>query len=665
MFRSFGFWKFEFVSKLGPARKAGSPEAQFRYSDLFALFLPAELQGGPPCPPIEKLSKMNGYMEKILRVNLTNRTHTVEQVDQQWLQSFLGGRGLATEFYSNEVESTVDPLSPENKIVFATGPAVGTGCISAASCYVVSKSPLTGSIACAKTRGHFGAEIKFAGYDGMIIEGAADSPVILAIMENKVLFKPALHLWGRSTIETERVFKEELKDEWGARETYMACIGPAGEQQLAIATLISDGFLSVGGAGIGAIMGSKNLKGIAVKGEHSVQVADGNRLLQAVTTMINKLNGSAITSELMPQWGTAFLVRLCNQKGMLPQNNFQSTSVLNIKSLGTEAIATAFALRSRGCFACPIACLKKADLKHPIFQGKGVAPTYMAIGSLGTNLGIVDLEAIGRANMLCAEMGLDPIATGGLFATSMDLIEKGVVSTEEFQLDLKFGAADVLVNSMELLSTNKSYGARMGAGGKALAENFGSPELFMGVKGAPLASFDPRAIQGLGLHFATCNQGPHHAYGYTFIDELLNVHSSMDPWDIEGKPELVKEYQDMTAVMDSLGFCNWLLLGLKFTNLVPMTNAVLGTQYKATDLLEMGERIWNMERLFNYRAGFTGEDDRLPDRFTKEPLADGPAEGQVSRLLEMLPRYYELRGWSPEGNPLPETVERLGLSELA
>jgi len=608
---------------------------------------------------------MNGYMGRILRVNLTERKYAREEVEQEWLRSTLGGRGLAAMIYTNEVDSSGDPLSAQNKIIYATGPLVGTGCISAASCYVVSKSSLTGTIGCAKTRGHFGAELKYAGYDALIIEGVADSPVILALMEDKVLFKPALHLWGRNTIEAERIFKNEMQDDWGARETYMACIGPAGEQQLPMATVVSDGFLSVGGAGIGSIMGAKNLKGIAVKGQRSVQVADGNRLVQAVTTMINKLNGSAITSELMPQWGTAFLVRLCNQKGMLPQNNFQSTSILNIKNLGTDAIATAFALRSRGCFACPIACLKKTDLRHPIFQGKGVAPTYMAIGSLGTNLGIVDLEAIGRANMLCAEMGLDPIATGGLFATVMDLIEKGVVSPEEFKVDLKFGAADVLVNGIELLSAKKSYAERMGAGGKALAEYFGSPELFMGVKGAPMASFDPRAIQGLGLHFATCTQGPHHAYGYTFIDELLNVHKVLDPWDINGKPELVKEYQDMTAAMDSLGFCNWLLLGLKFTNLVPMTNAVLGAQYKAPDLMEIGERIWNMERLFNGKAGFTDEDDRLPDRFVKEPLAGGPAEGQISRVVEMLPKYYELRGWSEEGKPRAETLRRLGLEGFA
>ncbi len=608
---------------------------------------------------------MYGYMGKILRVNLSERKHTVEQLDQELLEGFLGGRGLATVIYASEVEAGVDPLSEGNKVVFATGPLVGTGCISAASCYVVAKSSLTGTIACAKTRGHFGAELKFAGYDALIIEGKADSPVVLGLMEGKVLFKPALHLWGRNTVESERTFKAEMKDDWGARETYMACIGPAGERQLPIATLTSDGFLSVGGAGIGAIMGAKNLKGIAVKGEQSVRVADGSRLVQAVTTMINKLNGSPITSELMPQWGTAFLVRLCSQKGMLPQNNFQSAGIENIKNLGTEAIATAFPLRSRGCFACSISCLKKTDLKHPIFQGRGVGPTYMAIGSLGTNLGIADLEAVGRANMLCAEMGLDPIATGGLFATAMELVEKGMVSSEEFKLDLRFGASDVLVKGMELVSTKKGHAGRMVGNGKALAENFSSPELFMGVKGAPLASFDPRAIQGLGLHFATCNQGPHHAYGYTFIDELLNVHNSMDPWDIEGKPELVKEYQDMTAVMDSLGFCNWLLLGLKFTNLVPMANAVLGTQYKATDLLDIGERVWNFERLFNSKAGFSGEDDRLPDRFTQQPIREGPAEGQVSRVPEMLPEYYEIRGWSEGGVALPETLRRLGLEANA
>jgi aldehyde:ferredoxin oxidoreductase len=607
---------------------------------------------------------MNGYMGSILRVNLTERKYTVEQVDQAWLQSYLGGRGLATKIYSDEVDSSIDPLSEENKIVFASGPLVGTGCISAASCYVVSKSTITGGIACGKTRGHFGAELKFAGHDGLIIEGKADSPVVLSLMDGRVLFKPALHLWGRNTIDSGRIFKEDMKDDWGARETYMTFIGPAGEQQLPIATLISDGFLAVGGGGIGAIMGAKNLKGIAVKGQHSVQVADGNRLLQAVTSMINKLNGSPITSELMPQWGTAFLVRLCSQKGMLPQSNFQSASVENIKNLGTDAISSAFALRSRGCFACSIACLKKTDLRHPIFQGRGVAPTYMAIGSLGTNLGVMDLEAVGRANMLCAEMGLDPIATGGLFATAMELIEKGGLSSEDIKLDLKFGAADVLVKGMELVSTKKGFAERLGMGGKVLAENFGAPELFMGVKGAPLASFDPRAIQGLGLHFATCNQGPHHAYGYTFVDELLSVHNSMDPWDTEGKPELVKEYQDMTAVMDSLGFCNWLLLGLKFSNLLPMTNAVLGSQYKAPELMEIGERAWNLERLFNSKAGITGGDDRLPDRFTKEPIGDGPAEGQVSRVPEMLPKYYELRGWTEEGTVRPETLQRLGLQEL-
>lgn len=607
---------------------------------------------------------MNGYMGKVLRVDLTHRRHSVEEPDEKWLADFLGGRGLATRYYVGEVEPGADPLSPQNKLVFAAGPLVGTGCTSAASCYVVSKSPLTGIITCAKTRGHFGAELKFAGYDALIVEGEADSPVVLALMDDRVLFRPALHLWNRSTIETEQFFKDEMKDDWGARETYLACIGPAGAQSLPLATLTSDGFLSVGGAGIGAIMGAKNLKGIAVKGQHSVRVADGNRLVQAVSTMINKLSGSALTSELMPQWGTAFLVHLCNQKGVLPKHNFQSTSLENVRNLGTEAIAGAFALRSRGCFACPIACLKKTDLRHPVFRGKGIAPTYMAIGSLGTNLGITDLEAVGRANMLCSEMGLDPIATGGLLATALELLHKGRLSAADLGLELRFGAAEDLVKAMELVATSKEFAGYLGPGGKSLAENCGAPELFMGARGGALASFDPRAIQGLGLHFATCNQGPHHAYAYTFIDELLNVHRQMDPWDIEGKPELVKEHQDMTAAMDSLGFCNWLLMGLKFTNLVPMTNAVLGSQHKVQDLMEVGERLWNLERLFNSSAGVAGAEDHLPDRFTREPLPEGPAQGQVSRVPEMLPDYYQLRGWSAQGMPLVETLKRLGLEGM-
>jgi aldehyde:ferredoxin oxidoreductase len=607
---------------------------------------------------------MYGYMGKILRVNLTEGKHTVEQINEEWLKSFLGGRGLATRMYMDEVNAEIDPLSVQNKIVFLTGPLVGTGTISSASCYVVTKSWLTGTLACAKTRGHFGAELKFAGYDGLIIEGMAESPVVLCLMDGKIMFKPALHLWGRTTVEAERVFKEEIKDEWEARETYLATIGPAGERQLPIATITGDGFLSVGGAGIGAIMGAKNLKGIAVKGQHSVLVADGGRLMQVVTTMMNKLNVSPITSELMPQWGTAFLVRLCNQKGMLPKNNFQSVSIDIVKNIGTEAIAGAMALRSRGCFSCPIACLKKTDLRHPLFRGRGVAPTYMAIGSLGTNCGVMDLEGISRANMLCAEMGLDPIATGGLFATAMELVEKDIVSPDELKLDLKFGDAETLIKAMELVSTKKGHANRLGGGGRNLVETYASPQLFMGVKGAPLASFDPRAIQGLGLHFATCNHGPHHTYGYTFIDELLNVHRDADSWEIDGKPELVKECQDMTAVMDSLGFCNWILLGLKFANLIPMVNAALGTQYKTDELMENGERIWNLERVFNGRAGFSERDDQLPERFTKEPISEGPAQGQVSRVPEMLPRYYELRGWSEEGNPLPETLARLGLEGI-
>ncbi|UCE78386.1 MAG: aldehyde ferredoxin oxidoreductase family protein [Nitrospiraceae bacterium] len=605
---------------------------------------------------------MNGWVGRCLRVNLTEGRHTVEELNPALLETFLGGRGLGITVFSHEVSPETEPLSPENKLVFSSGPLVGTGAVTGASCNVITMSSLTGTIACAKMRGHFGAEMKYAGFDMIIVEGKAETPVILSISNDTVRIIPALEYWGRQTSETEDMFKKSLDNQWAARETFLVSIGPAGERQLPMATIINDRFLAVGGAGIGAVMGSKNLKAIAVKGQHSLEVADGDRFVQVVNTLINKLNSAPLTSQSMTQWGTAFLVGLCYQKGILPKNNFQQSSV-SLKNISTDALENAFALRSRGCFACPIACIKKTDMKHHAYEGRGMVPTYLAIGSLGANCGISNLSAIGMANMLCADMGLDPVAVGGTVATLMELVEKKIATAEELKIDLRFGNENAVLDTLRLIATKKGHAQRLGPGAKAIAESYERPDVFMGVKGLPLAPFDPRAIQGMGLHFATCNYGPHHLYGYTFIDELLNVHEDSDPSGIEGKPALTKRYQDITAVMDSLGLCNWPLMGLKFKNFVPMVNSCLGTHYTADDLLLIGERIWNAERLFNMKAGLNASDDILPKRFTDEPIADGPGEGQVSRVNEMLPEYYRERGWDEHGKPLPETVKNLGLED--
>jgi aldehyde:ferredoxin oxidoreductase len=606
---------------------------------------------------------MDGWNGRCLRVNLSEGKHTIEEIDRRLLDKFLGGRGLGVKVYSDEVDPKTDSLGPENKLIFVSGPLVGTGAVTGASCNVVTKSALSGTIACAKMRGHFGAELKFAGFDMIIVEGKAESPVVLSIADDKVSFQPGLELWGRTTSETEAVFKRNLTDQWAARETYLVSIGPAGENLVPLSNIINDGFLSVGGAGIGAVMGSKNLKAIAVKGNHSVSVADSERFVRVVTTLINKLNSAPLTSQSMSAWGSAFFVGVCHQKGILPLRNFQTVAFRESKDIGTDALSDAFALRSRGCFACPIACIKKTDMNDPLFKGKGMAPTYLAIGALGLNCGVTDLTTIGTANMICGEMGLDPIAVGGTVATAMELVDKGIASKDTLKLELRFGQGEDLLQALRLMATKKGHAKRIGKGGQALAEEYGQSKCFMGVKGLPMAPFDPRGIQGMGLHFATCNYGPHHLYAYTFIDEVLSVHEAFDPWSIEGKPELVKQYQDMTAVMDSLGLCNWPLMGLKFNNFVPMINSCLGTEYKADDLFMIGERIWNQERLYNIRAGFDHGHDTLPTRFFQEPIADGPAQGQISKVNEMLPRYYELRGWSERGDPRPETLKSLGLEE--
>ena len=604
---------------------------------------------------------MNGWTGRCLRVNLSENDFQTEEIPQELMERFLGGRGLGVKVLSNEMDPQVDPLSPDSKIIFVSGPLVGTGAVTGASCNVVTKSALSGTIACAKMRGHFGAELKFAGFDMIIVEGKADSPVILSILDDKINIQPAPEYWGRTTSQTEDLFLRSLSDQWAARETYLLSIGPAGEKLVPLANIVNDGFLSVGGAGIGAVMGSKNLKAIAVKGSHSVTVADGNRFTQVVTTLINKLNSAPLTSQSMTSAGSAFFVSLCYQKGILPFKNFQTSSFEGSGNVGTAALSSAFALRSRGCFACPIACIKKTDISNPLFKGKGMAPTYLAIGALGLNCGIIDLTTIATANMICSEMGLDPIAAGGTVATAMELVEKGVAAMDDLKLEFRFGLGEDLLQALTFVATKKGHAKRLGKGGEALAREYGNPKYFMGVKGLPMAPFDPRAIQGMGLHFATSNYGPHHLYAYTFIEEVLNVHEKLDPWTAEGKPELVKRYQDTTAVMDSLGLCNWPLMGLKFNNFVPMVNSGLGTGYRADDLLLIGERIWNLERLFNLQAGFDGGDDILPERFLKEPVPDGPAKGQISKLDEMLKVYYNLRGWNGEGKALPETLKTLEL----
>jgi len=605
---------------------------------------------------------MYGWTGRCLRVNLSENKHWVEEIDPKLLDKFLGGRGLGVKVYSDEVDPQTDPLGPENKLIFVSGPMVGTGAVTGASCNVVTKSALSGTIACAKMRGHFGAELKFAGFDMIIIEGRAESPVILSILDDKVRVRPALEYWGRTTSETEEVFKKNLDDEWAARETYLVSIGPAGEKLVPLANIVNDGFLSVGGAGIGAVMGSKNLKAIAVKGSHSLLVADSDRFVRVVTTLINKLNSAPFTSRSMTVWGPAFLVDVCFQKGILPYRNFQVAAFSGSKDIQIETLSNVFALRSSGCFACPIGCIKKTDMKNPLFKGIGVAPTYLPIGALGLNCGIRDLTAIGMANIICAEMGLDSVAAGGTVATGMELVERGIADRDTLKLELRFGHEEDLLQALTLMATKKGHAERIGKGGQALAQEYGQPKRFMGVKGIPMAPFDPRCIQGMGLHFAVSNCGPHHLYAYTFIEEVLNVHEQFDPWDTEGKPELVKRCQDMAAVIDCLGLCNWPLMGLKFNNFVPMINSCLSTDYRVDDLLRIGERIWNQERLFNIRAGFDHTHDTLPERFLREPIQDGPAQGQISKVDEMLPRYYDLRGWSDRGEPLPETLKALELT---
>lgn len=605
---------------------------------------------------------MPGWMGKILRIDLSQGSHEVESLDLALAKNFIGGRGLAAKILCDEVDPTVDALSPENKLIFATGPLTGTGAISGCMFDVVTKSPLTGCIACSASGGHFGPEIKYAGYDAIILEGKSAQPVYLSIQGNSVGIVPAGPLWGLPTDETEAIIKVKMKDRWQARETHITSIGPAGEKLVRFASIVSDKHWLAARSGVGAVMGSKNLKAIAISGQEDIALAGGENFMQIVSGVLEQVKASLLTSKVLPEIGTAFLVDTVSQQGALPARNFQGGVFAGAERINGKALMENMLVGKAACFACPIACRRMTKVSDSALSGKGQGPDYEALAALGVCCGIDDLAAITKASYLCAELGLDPISTGVTIACAMELCEKGVLSENDVGMKLNFGNNKAMLELIRRLAVREKFGDVLAEGAYHLAERYGQRQSFMGVKGQEMPPYDPRAIQGMGLQYATANSGACHESGYVVVDEVLGVHRKMNPLETEGKAELVKLYQDVTAVLDSCGICYLVLLGKVWTKeLFAMLAMAAGAAFNERNLLLAGERIYNLERLFNQRAGLKAKDDNLPQRMLEEPMPEGAAQGQICRLNEMLPEYYRLRGWDETGFPTEAKLNELGL----
>jgi aldehyde:ferredoxin oxidoreductase len=610
---------------------------------------------------------------KLLRVNLTAGTVTSEPLNMELARNYLGSRGLATKYFVDEVDAKVDPLSEANKIIWATGPLTGTMASTGGRYTVVTKGPLTGAIACSNSGGYWGAELKMAGWDMVIFEGKSPKPVYLYINDDHVELKDASHLWGTSVWHTEETLKKAHQDPL----LRVSSIGKAGENQVLFAAVVNDLHRAAGRSGVGAVAGSKNLKAIAVRGTKGVgNFANPKEFMKVTFEKKKILADNAVTGQGLPTYGTQVLMNVINEVGALPTRNHRDSQFEGAKDISAEAMATPRAtdgkkplVTNQACFGCTIACgrIQKIDQGHftvenkPQYWGASGGLEYEAAWALGSANGVNDLEALQYANVLCNEQGMDPISFGATVGAVMELYEMGVLSKEQLGIEAPFGSARALAHFAELTANGEGFGKEIGQGSKRLTEKYGHPDLSMSVKGQEFPAYDARGIQGMGLTYATSNRGACHLRSYTVASEVLGIPVKTDPLTADGKPELVVAFQDATAAFDAAGICIFTSFAWTLADVQPQVAAACGEEFTMDKLNQIGERIWNMERDFNNRAGFTAKDDSLPKRLLTEAAKTGPAKGLVSKLPEMLPKYYAARGWNEDGTLKQETRERLAL----
>ncbi len=613
---------------------------------------------------------MHAWAGQILRIDLNEQEFMVEDLDPEFARDYIGAQGFATKILYDEIDPEIDGLDPENKLIFSAGAVVGTGAVTGIRSVFAAKSPLSGGIAFSNIGGYFPAEVKFAGYDMIIIEGKADEPVMLWIEDDEIEIRDAGHLWGKDCFETEDLIRAEIDDEWVARDTRIACIGPAGENHVKMAAIICDKHRSAARCGIGAVMGSKNLKAIVAHGTKGVSVADPERFKGAVQGALNAIASNEISSKAFPAYGSAGTFDYYNEIGLVPHKNFQELTNPEAAKISGQAIAEKYLIRNQGCFSCPMSCGGPAEVKEGPFAGKAHRPEFETHALMGPNCGIYDPEALLKANNTCNQLGMDTMDIAIAIACSMELYEKGFLPEEDVGEKLNFGNAEAQIRLIEQTAYREGFGDLLAEGGLSVAEKYGHPECFIGVKKMGYAGYDARNATGMALGVATSTRGGCHARGYTLFGEAL-AHAfgpkemAIDPVATEGKAAMLKGLQDMQAsVLDASGFCQFSLGGQPPPLMFAQMEAATGVGYTFEEVVMIGERIWNLQRLFNLKAGLTRADDNLPKRFLEEPAPAGPGKGTVVDINKMLDEYYQIRGWDEEGVPTPQKLEALGLEEV-
>lgn len=609
---------------------------------------------------------MNGWRGKVLRVDLTRGELKEENLDPKVARDYIGGRGLGIYYMNKEVDPRCDPLSPENLMVMATGPLTGTTAPTGARYMIMTKSPLTSAITCSNSGGQFPMELKRAGYDAILFTGRAPEPKYLWIDRGKAELRQAKHLWGKTTHEAT----DKLQNETDPKAR-VACIGPAGEKLVLFASIMNDKDRAAGRSGVGAVMGSKNLKAVAVRGEGATPLADEKRFKEINAEILGKFKET--TKDNPPTLrinGTAGVVAATQSYGVLPTKNWQQGTFDGWKNINGETLTEKYLIRNKACFACPIGCGRVTRVEEPGFEGEGEGPEYETLYAMGSNCMIDNLAAVTKANYICNELGLDTITMGATVACAMELVDRGYISEEDVGFPLKWGDGRALVELTRMTGYCEGFGSLLAEGSYRLAARYGHPELAMVSKKQEFPGYEPRGSQGMGLAYATSPIGGSHMRGDPAYFELLGVPTLVDPLEWKGKARLVKIWQDLFCIIDSAGLCVFFSvrnlvkpeLEAPPEGILEYLNAATGVGYTLQELIKAGERISNAERLFLVKGGFSRKDDSLPPRLTQEPLPGGPAKGSVCHLEEMLDEYYQLKDWTPDGIPTKEKLKELGLA---
>lgn len=616
-----------------------------------------------------------GYMGKVLRVNLTTKEIQTEELPVQLAKDYIGGAGFGIKYLFDEVPGDCDPLGEENKLIFVPGPLSGTSAPCASRMSLTTKSPLTNGVGMALSGGYFPVELKFAGYDVLIIEGKSEEPVYLWIKDDKVSIRRANQYWGMNTLDTQVAMKQELNEQ-AAR---IACIGPAGENLSKMAAIINER-RAFGRKGVGAVMGSKNLKAIAVRGTKQVPIADEEAFKKARSTMLAGMKASPILYPEFSKLGTPMVVDATSAMGMFPSENYRNTGEDDYtEGLGAKS-SLERTLGNEHCYGCPVGCtqVKLARGGNLKFQGSMSDPEYETYYSLGSVCGVKSQEAVIHADHLCDKYGLDTISVGVTIGFAMELFENGLLSKDQVNgLDFRFGNADAMVDAItEIAYRNEGLGELLCDGTKVLAEKIGngSEKYAMHVKGLEFPAYDPRGAKAHGFNYVTSYTGADHNRGYA-PQEIFgaDIPKAYDRFTAEGKGWLTMYNQDLRlATADCPTMCGFLIdmavASIAEQNTADMVSAATGLEFKKEDIMVIGARVNNVARAFNLTAGMTKKDDTLPERVMTEPIKAGGSAGQMvtpDELNLMLHDYYEARGWTQEGVPTEAKLQELGLEDVA